>query len=192
MAKKLIALLGIILCLIGIYSMTALKKSERQALLKDKQKTAYGMVSDDTPPFCNWEVTPPERVLSENKSQAIVIKTSNSEETKECQSIVSLQAPGFDASPAKDEQKITLPPKSKGSVSWILTPRKTGVFQVSVSDVFNTKIFGITVTTLFGLSAFQAKIFSILGTIFGPMLTVPWWWEKLRSRGTQKQKNESQ
>ncbi|MBI4080923.1 MAG: hypothetical protein HY430_04095 [Candidatus Levybacteria bacterium] len=180
MAKILIGAIGIVVFLASVFLLTNLQKGESLAVALDDTGEAYGAISDDYTP-CVWNATPPERVMSENKSQAILIQVKNTAK-KECVSYLSLRAPSFDFSPAKEEQKIALAPKGSGSISWILTPRKTGSYEISVSDMLNTQIFGITVTNVFGLSAVQAKLFSIAGTLFGPMLTVPWWMDRWRQR----------
>ena len=114
----------------------------------------------------------------------MVMLTKNLDEN--CRSLISLRSPGFDISPAKDEQTISLNKGGKGSLSWIITPRKSGTFDIALSDSTNTKIYGISVTNILGLSAFQAKIASIFGGLFGPMFTIPWWWDKLRGRSKPK------
>ena len=88
--------------------------------------------------------------MSENKTEGLTINLKSPKET-ECESTISLQAPGFDISPSKEEQTVNLPPAKSGSISWILSPRKTGTYEISVSDQINTKIFGITVNNIFGL-----------------------------------------
>ncbi len=186
MAKTLFALGGIILFLFGINLGHNLLKGESQALSLDRDKKVYGAIGDGPLP-CSWSVETPERVLAEDKSEAIVIQTTNPTDST-CESTLSLRAPSFEKSPAKDEQIITLPAKGKGSLSWIITPNKPGTFDISVSDILNTKVFGVTVTNIFGLSSIQAKLASIFGGIFGPMLTVPWWWDRWR-RKKQNQDN---
>jgi len=161
MFKKLIALAGILLIAASLYILFRLNQGEKLAASRDSKKQSYGFVEGPLP--CNWEVKNPEKVMSESKSQAIVINVSNpTGET--CQSVISVRSPGFDTSPSKDEQTISLKKDGKGS----------------------TKIFGITVTNIFGLNALQAKIASVLGGLFGPMFTIPWWWDKLRGRGKPK------
>lgn len=185
MVKTLIGLIGILLFITSLLIGNNLKKNEKLASTLDDEKHAYGMIGDGPLP-CTWDVKSPERVMSENKSQAIVVDVSNTTDEK-CESTLTLRAPGFDMSPAEDNQTISLEKTGKGSLSWILIPRKTGSFELAVSDILNTKIFGITVTNIFGLSAPQAKIFSIAGGLFGPMFTIPWWMEKLWNRRKQKQ-----
>ena len=160
------------------------------AISKDNEEQVFGMI-EGIPP-CSWDASPPERVVAENKSQAIVIEVASPTDS-ECESTISLRAPGFDISPYNAEQKIALEAGKEGSLSWILNPRKTGTYEIAVSDILNTKIFGITVTNVFGLNAMQAKIASFGGTLFGPMLTVPWWWDRLRKKkeNTQTQKDNS-
>lgn len=177
MVKTLLALIGALLFIASITLGLNLRQGNQQALAMDDEKQVFGMISDEGPPPCTWAVTEPERVMSENKSQAVVVEAINNFD-KDCESILALRAPGFDISPSREEQKISVPASNKGSLSWILTPRKTGTFEVSVSDILNTKILGITVTNVFGLSTTSAKIFSLIGTLLGPMITVPWWWDR--------------
>lgn len=169
--------------LAGITLFFKFQNSEKSAKLRDNEKTIYGSIGEGPLP-CTWDVKEPERVMSEEKSQALVVKIINKSD-EECESTLSLSSPTFDISPSKDEQTISLTKKGKGSISWIITPRKSGTFDIAISDVLNTKIFGITVTNVFGLNAFQAKVASIFGGLFGPMLTVPWWWDRLRRRKQQ-------
>jgi len=99
-----------------------------------------------------------------------------------CESVIALRAPGFELAPLKEEQKIALPPKGKGSLAWILTPHKTGSFQVVVTDILDTRVFGVTVTNVLGLNTFQAQLLTAIGGLFGPIFTIPWWLEKWQQR----------
>ncbi len=191
MLKAFIGILGIMLLLAGIFVRNNVEKSEKLAFALDDKRTAFAVIGDNTPPPCIWETKEPERVMAENKTQAVSISVNNSAE-KPCETYLSLRAPNFDLSPSKEEQKITLPSKGKGSLSWIMTPRKTGTFDLAVSDVINTQVFGITVTNMFGLTAAQAKIFSMLSTLCGPMLTVPWWVEKWMQRKKKQEPSKEE
>ncbi len=188
MSKKLLSIVGVLLLLFSIFLGSKILQAEQQAAKLNDTEKSYGMI-DDTIPMCNWEAQPPEKVMNEDKSQAILINTSNPTD-KTCETYLSLRAPGFDISPSKEEQKITVPAQGKGSVSWVITPDKTGTFVVTISDTLNTKIFGITVTNIFGLNAFYAKILSALGGLFGPMLTVPWWWDRIKGRKQKKEQSK--
>lgn len=174
-----ILLIGILLFLLGIYFRYDIKNRESVATRLDKSDTKHGIV--DGPPLCSWEATLPERVMAENKTQAVTINTKNETDTT-CETSLFLRAPGFDISPAKDEQNISLETGKSGSISWIITPRKVGSYEIALTDNLNTKVFGVSVNNMFGFTAVQAKILSSLGTLFGPMLTIPWWWERLRRR----------
>lgn len=187
MIQKFLGVFGLILLLISVAFGLTVIRGENLASTLDDQKKSYGVV--EGPPPCTWEVKTPERVISENTSQSIVISVNNSADT-ECQSALSLRAPGFDIAPTKEEQNISLVASKSGSLSWILAPRKTGTFEIAVSDMLDTKIFGITVTNTYGLTAAQAKIFSVVGSLFGPMFTIPWWWEKLRLRKQNQQESK--
>lgn len=185
MTKKLSAFFGLFLLFFSAYFFLGIKNSEKKAQSRDTKKTIFAIVGDETPPACKWTLETPQRVMSENSSQAIIVRTSNTAK-KICEAYLSLRAPGFEVDPSKDEQKITLKSDSKGSVSWIISPHKTGNYDIALSDILNTKTFGISVTNMFGLNAFQAKIFSLIGSIFGPMFTIPWWWDRLKKRKDTK------
>ena len=177
MSKQTIGLLGTLVLIVSFWSGANIRKNEKIASRLDDNKTVNAVIMG--PPPCRWEVLPPERVISENSNQAVVINTLNTGD-EDCESVLYLQAPNFTKSPSKDEQKIVLPVGGSGSISWIITPNKTGSYQIAVTDDVSTKIFGIVVNNMFGLNSLQAKILSVLGTLFGPMLTVPWWWDRLK------------
>lgn len=45
-------------------------------------------------------------------------------------------------------------------------------------------VFDVKVTNWLGLPPFWTRVLPILGTVLGPILTVPWWLERRRSSGT--------
>lgn len=183
MIRAFLGVVGLFLLIASVLFWINLQKSEKLAFSLDKKETRFAEMGGDMLLPCSWEVNIPERVITDNRSQAILINTKNLMSSN-CESTLSLRAPGFDMNPPLEQQSITLPSKSKGSISWIISPRSAGTYQIAVSDITNSKIFGITVTNMFGLNAIEAKILSILGSLFGPMLTIPWWWEKWFKRKT--------
>lgn len=177
MNKTLVAAIGILVLASALFLNSTVQNGEKKAAALNNTKKVFGMISDDAPPPCVWDVQPPEKVMSEDKTQSVVVRFKNPEK-KPCETYLSLRAPNFDTTPSKEELKISVPPGKTGSVSWILIPRKTGTYELAISDILNTSIYGITVTNIFGLNASQAKILSMLGSLFGPMLTIPWWVDK--------------
>lgn len=186
--KAIAGIFGIIVFITSSILVFGLISEQKRATALDDIKKSYGEVAGDLLP-CPWEGVAPERVMSEDTSQAIVIRVKSLAQ-EDCRTSITLRAPGFDISPMKEEQSVTVSRNSTGSLSWIINPRKTGTYTISLSDMLNTKIYGITVTTVFGLTGGQARIASFLGGLFGPMLTVPWWWDKWRAR--KKKENTSQ
>ena len=187
MMRTILAVAGVLLFLLGLVLAFSLIVGALRAASLDDSKTIYAAISEDAPPFCTWEASISARVMTQNTSQAVLLKVSNPAD-RDCQSTISLRAPGFEISPAREEQKIALPAGGAGSLSWIVTPHRTGTFQIAVSDILNTQILGVTVKDEYGLTATQAKLLALVGSFFGPMLTVPWWVDKLklgklRSRG---------
>ncbi len=188
MVRNFIGGFGLVLFLASLLLGIGVLAGEQRASSLDDEQTIHAAISEDLPPLCSWDVNLPERIMAENRSQAVVVRAANSAD-RECQSALAFRAPGFDVSPAKEEQKIAIPAGGNGSLSWILTPRRTGTFQITVSDLLNTRVMGIDVTDVYGLTAVQAKLVSLVGGLFGPMLTMPWWVEKWRRR---KEKPEPQ
>ena len=180
MKTLVIGIVGILLFIFSVGSYLIVQLAENRAQALDDENKSYGMISGEFLP-CSWEVKAPERVMTESKSQAILVDFSNPTDAT-CASTLALQAPGFDISPMKEEQEIVLQPHKNGSLSWILSPRKVGTYDIAVSDTLDTHVFGISVTNVFGLSAPIIKSGSILGSLFGPMFTVPWWWDRMRKR----------
>src|SRR3990167_4354020 len=133
MGKTLIAIGGIIILISGFILNSRVKEGEKLAAARNKKENKFAMISDEFPQ-CNWNVHSPDSVMAENKSQAIMIDTKNPAK-KQCETYLSLRAPGFDMNPPKEEQKVTLPAGGKGSISWIIIPDKVGTFDVTVSDI---------------------------------------------------------
>jgi hypothetical protein len=173
-------LAGLVIFLLAIGAGALLLSTHQSAQSRDHRDTSFGMVSSDTP-LCIWEVDLSQRVLTEDNSQTIVIKATNPAEI-DCQSVLTLLAPGFDVSPHKDEQTVTAKPKGQGSIAWIVTAQKPGTFEIAISDGIDTHVMGVTVTNLLGLTALQVQIFAILGALFGPMFSIPWWFDRWQQR----------
>lgn len=178
--KRILGLTGLIVFVMAVIAGVISLASQQQAQSHDSATDGHGIVVGDVLP-CAWEVSLPQRVLSENKSQTIVVNVTNAMDV-DCQSALTLLAPGFDISPRKDEQIVTAKANSRGSVAWIVTPDKAGDYEIAVTDGIDTRVVGVTVTNLFGLTAIQIQIFAVIGSVLGPMLSVPWWWERVQQR----------
>jgi hypothetical protein len=110
MLKKVIFILGILLLIASVFIHSNIVKIENQAVKKDGKKTAFGMISDETP-MCSWSVKEPERAMSENKTQAIYIDITNPAK-KPCLSYISLRSPNFELSPARDMETSPTAPST--------------------------------------------------------------------------------
>ena len=185
MSLKGFGLIGLVIFFAAIGIGAVLLVMNQNAQSRDHSDEKHGVVVSDYPP-CVWELSIPQRILSENNSQTIVVNTTNATDT-ECQSQLTLLAPGFDVNPRKEFQTIAAKSQAKGSVAWIVIPHKSGEFDIAVSDGLNTQALGITVTNVLGLTATQAQLCSILGTLLGPMLSVPWWVDRWQKRKRPKE-----
>lgn len=178
--KQILGLVGLVVFVAAAIAGVMALTSQQRAQSHDSATNGHGMVVGDAP-ACVWEVSLPQRMLSENKSQTIVVNVANTMDV-DCQSNLTLLAPGFDISPRKEEQVVTAKANSRGSVAWIITPEEVGEYEIAVTDGIDTRVMGVTVTNLFGLTAIQIQIFAVIGSVLGPMLSVPWWWERVQQR----------
>jgi hypothetical protein len=188
--KRILGLVGLLIFVTAVIAGFVSLASQQRAQSHDNATNGFGIAAGDVLP-CAWEVTLPQRVLSENKSQTIVVNVTNAMDV-DCKSALTLLAPGFDISPRKDEQIVEANANSRGSVAWIVTPDKAGEYEIAVTDGIDTRVMGVTVTNLFGLTAIQIQIFAVIGSVLGPMLSVPWWWERAQQRKKARPQTSAQ
>ncbi len=186
MIRSAAGLIGLALFLLALGAGISILGISQSAQSRDQFDKGYGSVAGDTP-LCLWEINSTQRVLSENASHSITINATNAYDV-DCESVLTFLAPGFDISPRKEDLIVTAKPKCQGSIAWVVTPQKSGSFEIVVTDGIDTRIIGITVTNILGLTAAQAQIFSVLGTLFGPMFTIPWWIDRVQQRKRQQSK----
>ena len=184
MVKRGASLVGLTIFLVAVTAGALLLIMQQQAQFRDHVDDGFGIVMGDALP-CAWEVDLSQRVLSENKTYSIIVNTKNPMDA-DCQSEVTLLAPGFDISPRKEEQIITAKANSRGSIVWIVTPDEAGEYEIAVTDGVDTVVTGVTVTNLFGLTAVQIQMLAVVGSILGPMLSIPWWLDRLQQRKKAK------
>lgn len=180
MVKRGASLVGLTIFLIAVAAGALLLITQQQAQLRDRADEGFGIAMGDVLP-CAWEVDLSQRVLSENKSHSIIVNTANAMDA-DCQSALTLLAPGFDISPRKEEQTIVAKANSRGSIVWIVTPDEAGEYEIAVTDGIDTRVMGVTVTNLFGLTAVQIQMLAVVGSILGPMLSIPWWLDRMQQR----------
>lgn len=186
MVRRAVGLAGMVIFLLAFGAGALLFRANQQAQSRDYTDTRFGVMASDIPP-CVWEVSLPQRVLTEDNSQSIVIHATDPADV-DCQSALTLLAPGFDISPRKEEQIITVKPKGRSSIAWIVTPQKLGAFEIAVTDGIDTRVMGVTVTNVLGLTALQAQILVVAGSLFGPMFTIPWWYDRMQQRKRNQMK----
>lgn len=188
MAKTLLGVLGAVLFAAGIVFAGAILVNTAGAAARDTSDINHGMVIGDPP--CDWKASISDRVMSENETRALVINTTNQFD-EPCRSQIRIAAPGFLITPRSEEQTLAVPPKRSGAVAWVLSPGKTGTFDVVVSDSLSTYALGVRVTDVLGLSAVQARIVSVIASVLGPMCTFPWWFDKWLQRRRRAERPEA-
>ena len=130
------------------------------------------------------------------ESETITVKvTLKNKGRYGCPAHVGLINSAFDASPAEQRREMVLDPDKTYQYLWILTPKKTGTFEVGTYVTTDERYYHlttgkITVTNALGLTSFQMQLASVVGTFLGPILTLPWWLEKRKASSGKKSKKK--
>ncbi len=181
MDKKALAICGVVLLLGGVGLGLHLWSVASDA----RDLDSFDVPTSRGKCFTTLEnVSISKRIMSKTDSQALTAVLSNSDRNEDCEVVVSLNAPNFNISPHEPDRIINLPPQKRATISWILSPRELGTFEVEVSAALSSQIVGIKVTdnVIGPLSPLWVKVLSSIGYILGPMLTVPWWYEQWKKR----------
>jgi len=191
MAKRTLAITGIVLFGVGIGLALVLWASAARAYSLDTGGSSQGVTSAASCQHPLGAVTVARRVISESDSESLSVVLGN-DTPGECEISVHLSAPNFDISPTDDSRTVDVPPAQSVTIVWILSPRKPGSFQVAVTAGLDSAVIGLTVTNVLGLTPQQAKILSMVATFLGPMLTAPWWYERLKEARAKKTAQKAQ
>lgn len=191
---RTLALVGTFLLVVGVAFLWSLGHGRREAFALDRNSEPHGPVIGE-PAGCGQlvepEVTLARRVMALRETQALtIILASASAET--CQVTVTLNAPNFDLSPPEPRQSVTVGPGQRAEIAWILLPEEVGTFDLVLTIGGAISILGVTVTNALGLTAGQLQLLSALSTLLGPMLTLPWWFERWQAWRARKEEEKTE
>lgn len=191
MTKRIIAILGVILLVLGVVSLILLRQ-DRLAALGVDQLFIFGDAIGGEPSNCQniiQEVSVPERVMTEKESQTLRVVVANIDNPGVCNTSVGLAALDFDYAPPTTSRPVSLEQgQDPITLSWILKPKEIGAFEIAITAGNQTQVIGIVVTNVLGLTALQVQILSYISSFLGPMLTAPWWYEQWEKRRQAKKK----
>src|SRR5215210_601285 len=130
-----------------------------------------------------YDMKPDNLVMTQNENMVLALVAKPQEGDARCLSYVLVSGPDFSISPQTGwsmEATDTTPSRQP----FILSPMRTGEYTISVfqqgSSGFSTTLYNVSVGNWMGLSPLWSQVFVGIGTIFGPMLTVPWWLDRRR------------
>ena len=181
MWRKILVVVGIVLLAIGLLLYLLLSLNYQNAMEMD------GVVSSQAPVFeamCSQvaiEADVEKRIMSEQESQLLQLFLRTASPTN-CTAVVDLNVVNFNVSPSETHREVMLRPEITTALTWVISPQKTGQYTIAVTVNDAIITLGITVTTVLGLTAAQAQAVSVFGTVLGPMLTIPWWYEQWQKR----------
>jgi hypothetical protein len=189
MLKRIAAICGIILFLMGVGLALYLVFQTTKALGLDRSKPI------PAPPFasanvllCSISQIHVAPLMTLDETQAVTIALANSDRTRACRANVSLSAPEFDISPQDTVRHLVVPPSQTVTIGWILSPRRLGTFTIQVATGLESRFLGISVTNDFGLNTWQAQLLSVIGTFLGPIASAAWWYDRWKEHRRRKRK----
>ena len=144
------------------------------------------------PPVCFILLEKGERNVTVNTSFPLTI-TIKPGISLPCQADVFISAPTFDVKP--ESQAFVLPDEQGHqwkSYTFLLVPKQTGNQLVMVSSKYGQDMLYYTVKSSEFLPAWMTPFSGPLLSLFGPILTIPWWidrLEKKRQETTKGRKN---
>lgn len=205
MIGRVLAICGAILLVAGIGLAIYLHSLSSSALASDKEVKKGSLCG--TPLLCtsgggstggqqasevcpsSWSLDISQRAISENDTLPLNFVLSNQNSSRECTVTISLNAPGFDASPSTFTIPVNIPPHTTiKHILWFLTPKRAGQLYVdanleapskttistdsvgetqAITYLLDEKTIGITVRNVFGVSPTIASWVSLLWSIFG-------------------------
>ena len=77
MMRTIIAVAGVLLFLVGLILGISLILDALRAASLDETNTIHAAISEDAAPFCTWEASLSMKVMTQNTSQAVLVKVSN-------------------------------------------------------------------------------------------------------------------
>lgn len=185
MWRKILVVVGIILLAIGLILHFLLSLTNRSAMEMD------GVIASQAPALetmCSQvgiEADIEKRIMSEQESQLLQLFLRTESPTS-CTAVVELNVVNFNVSPSGSQREVMLRPETTSALTWVISPQQTGQYTVAITVNDAIITLGITVTTVLGLTAAQAQVVSVVGTLLGPMLTIPWWYEQWQKRKKEK------
>ena len=194
MIKRLLVLVGIAVLAVSVVIGAYLRAGESRASAIDKPESLQGggglSQQCEEAFFKIEEITLSNRVISENDTGTLTIVLSNSS-AEECATEVSLRGLQVDIEPSGSKSFYVPPGTRSRTYVWLFSPKKQGSFELIVEAIPYARVVGITVTNLWGLTARQASVLSLIGSFLGPSLTLPGLWALVKEWRAHKEKSTS-
>ncbi len=178
---------GCLLLFAAIWMMLTLGRLGRDASEHDTAQK-YSLLGKILP--CTLEEVAVPRVMSVRESHPLVVNVVR-EEGPPCESTVEVSATNFEFSPGELHRTIMLDAgRFRDTATWVMSPKQTGEYTIVVNTGADVQTFGVVVTNVLGFRAKPAQIITYVGSVLGPMLTVPWWLDRIKSRGARRAKRK--
>ncbi len=129
---------------------------------------------------CNFTFTQSLAGIMNDQESKILTVTLQGQNLS-CTTRVRLAVTDFDTDPPDHTQNATIIAHQKTKVVWVLKPKSQGNFSyfISFPDKLTQSAEGsVTVNNAIGLPAWTTFLAPVAVVILGPMLTIPYWFEK--------------
>lgn len=125
------------------------------------------------------EVQVSSRILTKESTATVTVTLTNSNAYVPCIVDASLIGTAFKIAPS-EPRKTQVDPKGSVTIQWSVRPEVEGNHDLLLSvPPAPGRTIGVVVTSSWGLLPEQSRWLSLAGSILGPLLTVPWWLEKI-------------
>jgi len=124
-----------------------------------------------------------QRSFVVGESYNIQISVVNESEST-CEANIEVDAAAFDVKP--DKKTITLQPGKTVDLHLNISPKSVGDQVINVTANGAESSVNFVVRDAHLLNRWQSLALSLVSSVGGPLLTVPWWIEFLRKRRTEK------
>ena len=146
-------------------------------------------VPSDAPP-CDLEgVKASPDPISEEENAELTVSLST-ESNIGCQDTVILDAPNFSTNSKERTVSISSGQKTK-DIQWVLAPEDAGKLTIAADTHTGGERKTTNVVVKRTIDIPWPQLLSGAGTIFGPMLAIPYWLDKWRGRKSRREAGET-
>jgi hypothetical protein len=140
---------------------------------------------------CNLAIDPIKRILLFKKSFVLTVRLETFGKAKMCSSKVTILAPAFGVRPEEQEQQLDSQ-TTTSPMLFNLLPNEVGDQEIVVTSFQQrSEVLHFVVYRYPFIPPSISLWFPAIGTLFGGMITIPWWLDRWSKKRNQKDEANS-